>query len=867
MSAGNIRHDSVSAEDSCKRDNGPRVFTGAGRSSPKVSRWARSATLKRAFAGAGASSWARLLRGRAYGRSASGGPPPIPNASRPRVPDIVRGSFDPPRVPAFRKRVRALAAAMAAGFALVGLKLLDLQVLRAAPAGGGASGLMGRLAAAPRGSILAAGGELLAEDVPSYDIAVLPRALPLEKVRLEDFKRLGSAEAEERERLRTELLRLLRDEEPAAAMISEATGVPRGELAEGIFRAMRDAARGYAGEDGWFAVASGIPYEKWAAFKTANEDPFRRDRVPGAGGRTSFRRVYPLGKLASHVVGTVGQLDARRYAEIAVGAVPERSAPSERWWAAAKRTLDEKSREAISGLLGCRVEDVASASELRALAARAGIEDELAAQLGVERGTLFDGWDEWFRPVPAEMLWLSRAGRPGGFRPLPDPTIGENGIERRYNQRLRGKAGFARASSISSAAASGANEEDVLRAYAPIRGEDVRLTLDIAVQRAAEEALSRSGRAGAAVLMRADSGEILALASSPAFDPNAFAWRRPEDIRALISDPARPLLNRAVAGLYPPGSILKPLVAIAAIAEGKAGTDETFECSGRLQVGKWMFHCDQKRAHGEVDIVEAIGRSCNVTFYTLGARCGADLLWKWAREAGLGEPTGIDLPGEAAGLFPTREWKARAFAGRPGEAAWTIGNDMHLAIGQGYVRVTPLQMCAMMAWIANGGRRATPRLAASGWRPPERIGRPISQAALDAVRRGLWHCVNCGIPGRRGTAYSAFHEEGARLPITVAGKTGTADHGEHGREPHAWFCGYAPFEKPEVAFAVLVEYGGHGGAAAAPVARRMLEAYCAGSAQRGRAAGAEREMETEAGRAQDAPWRPDETRREDGRGF
>ncbi|MCX7805238.1 MAG: penicillin-binding transpeptidase domain-containing protein [Planctomycetota bacterium] len=761
--------------------------------------------------------------------------PPMRDGTRPRVPDIVRDSFDPPREPAFRRRVRVLAAAMAAGFALVAIRLLDIQVFRGASAGGaGAAGIGGRLVAAPRGSIVASGGEVLAEDVPSYDIAVLPRALPLERASLEDFRRFNSAEAGERERLREELLRRLREEEPAVARISEATGVPRGELAEGIFRALRDAARNYAGDGGWFAVATGIPYEKWAAFKALNEDPFRGDRIPGVGGRVSFRRIYPFGGLAAHVVGTVGQLDARRYGEIARGVLPERSAPSERLWAALGRTLDEGAREALSGLLGCPVEDVASASELRTLAARAGCEDELIGRLGIERSRLYDGWDDWFRPLPAEMAWLPAAGAQGRrrFRPLPDPTIGETGIERRYNQRLRGKAGFVNASGKPPAeeAAPGGRDGDATETYAPARGGDVRLTLDLAIQRAAEEALTRSGRAGAAVLMNVEDGAVLALASFPSFDPNVFSSRRAEEVRALMSNPARPLLNRAIAGLYPPGSIIKPLVAIAAIEEGKVGPGEIFECSGRLQVGRWTFHCDQKRAHGGVDLVEAVGRSCNVTFYSLGARCGVDLTGRWAREAGLGEPTGIDLPAEAAGVLPDREWKARTFADRPGEAAWTVGNDMHLAIGQGYIRVTPLQMCTMMAWIANGGRRVTPHFAADGERPAAGSGRRISDRALDTIRRGLWHCVNCGTPGRRGTAYSAFHEDGPPLPIQVAGKTGTADHGEHGREPHAWFCGYAPFEKPEVAFAVLIEYGGHGGAAAAPIARRIIEAYCVGRA-------------------------------------
>jgi penicillin-binding protein 2 len=344
------------------------------------------------------------------------------------------------------------------------------------------------------------------------------------------------------------------------------------------------------------------------------------------------------------------------------------------------------------------------------------------------------------------------------------------------------------------------------------------------MQRAAEQAFAISGHAGAAVVMKVETGEILVMASAPAFDPNVFAERKGEAVRELLSDDRRPLLNRAIAATYPPGSILKPLVALAALEEGKVRPDERFECSGKLQVGRWTFHCDQKRAHGDVGLIEAIGRSCNVTFYQLGQRCGVDMLAAWAREVGLGEPTGIDLPGEAAGLFPTRQWKARMFADRPGEAGWTLGNDMHLAIGQGYIRVTPLQMCVMMAWVANGGRRVVPRLAegeTAAVRPP---GRALSPQALDVVRRGLWHTVNCGTPGNRGTAYSAFHEGGAELSVTVAGKTGTADHGISGREPHAWFCGYAPFERPEVAFAVLVEYGGHGGAMAAPIAKQILKA-------------------------------------------
>jgi penicillin-binding protein 2 len=282
---------------------------------------------------------------------------------------------------------------------------------------------------------------------------------------------------------------------------------------------------------------------------------------------------------------------------------------------------------------------------------------------------------------------------------------------------------------------------------------------------------------------------------------------------------------------------MKSLIAAVALEKGLVQPEETNTCAGALQEGRTRYHCDGHRAHGTVNLTEAIRRSCNVYFYRLGARIGVEGLAPYARAVGFGRRTGVDLPGEVAGIYPDRAWRQRAFASSPADQSWSRGKDYHLAIGQGYMAVTPLQVASLMATLANGGHPVTPRLWLEGSAAPPKP--PLfARQTLAVVQQAMDEVCNFGTPGARGTAYSAFHNAGEVLAVRVAGKTGTADTGRENEAPHAWFAGFAPVGAPQVAFCVFVEHGGHGGEVAAPLAYRLLrEVYGTRRAPRAEAHG------------------------------
>lgn len=358
-------------------------------------------------------------------------------------------------------------------------------------------------------------------------------------------------------------------------------------------------------------------------------------------------------------------------------------------------------------------------------------------------------------------------------------------------------------------------------------GNNVITTLDWKLQQAAQEALKN--KAGAVVAVKPATGEVLALASAPQFDPTTFSRRlTSQEWNALQNDPLKALQNRAIQGQYPPGSTYKIITALAALEE-KVITPETgFYCSGGLPFGNRVFHCWRKGGHGPVNLHKAIVQSCDVYFYQVGQRLGVDRLAHYAELLGLGRASGIALAHEKKGLIPTSAWKLNRF-----KIPWQPGETLSIAIGQGYDLVTPIQMALLMAAVANGGTVYRPLLVKRLVSPQGSVIRefqPIitSRAALNPeslrlVRQGLSGVVN--EPGGTGGA--------SRLPgILVAGKTGTAQVITLGKKAaggssrdHAWFVAYAPLENPEIAVAVLVEHGGHGGEAAAPIARKLFEAH------------------------------------------
>ncbi|MBI4526292.1 MAG: penicillin-binding protein 2 [Deltaproteobacteria bacterium] len=405
--------------------------------------------------------------------------------------------------------------------------------------------------------------------------------------------------------------------------------------------------------------------------------------------------------------------------------------------------------------------------------------------------------------------------------------IGQFGLESRWETYLRGQSGGQQVEVDALG-----RRIRVLHEVEDVPGHSVFLTLDRDLQAKAFDALR--GKEGAIVVLDVQNGSVLALASAPSFDPNAFARGiKPEEWRSLTKDRMHPLSNRAIQGQYPPGSTYKIVLAVAALEEGLIDPATRIFDPGSFTVGNRSFRDWKERGHGWVDLHRAIVESCDVYFYQLGQRIGVDRMAHYARALGLGDKTGISLEHEKGGLIPDIAWKKKRF-GQP----WFPGETPSISIGQGYVNVTPLQMANLMAAVANGGKvyrpwfvRKVESLDGSLIREygPELIHSvPLKETTLSFVRNALRDVVNSG-SGTGGRARSNL--------VEIAGKTGTAQVAEmRGKytkseqlsyfvRDHAWFVAYAPAENPRIAVAVLVEHGGHGGSAAAPLAKAVIEQY------------------------------------------
>jgi penicillin-binding protein 2 len=407
-------------------------------------------------------------------------------------------------------------------------------------------------------------------------------------------------------------------------------------------------------------------------------------------------------------------------------------------------------------------------------------------------------------------------------------VVGQFGVERVYNRLLMGEDG-ARRVVVNSVG----REIRTLEEVRPVEGRRVRLSLDYAMQRAAEEALRAHGFWGAAVVLDPRNGDVLTLASLPAFDPNAFATGIDRQAWAdLNADLLRPLQNRAIQGRYSPGSTFKIVVATAALEEGLVTPEHRVYCPGGATFYGHFFKCHLARGHGYVDMRHALEQSCNVYFYTLGNMLGIDRIHQYAVRLGLAGKSGIDLPNEVESLVPSTAWKRQ----RTGER-WYAGETISVAIGQAQVSVTPMSLAVMMATVANGGTRVVPRLVTAvnegqGWRelpPPANPFPPMlmKPGTVAALHDGLWMAVN-----QAGTARRAL------VPgRDVAGKTGTAQViSNQGKErargsdrdlrDHGWFVFFAPRDNPEIAGVVFAEHSEHG-YLAAPIARHVIETYFA----------------------------------------
>jgi len=399
--------------------------------------------------------------------------------------------------------------------------------------------------------------------------------------------------------------------------------------------------------------------------------------------------------------------------------------------------------------------------------------------------------------------------------------VGRTGVEKQYESILVGADGR-RLEIVDSQGRSGGETSR----SEPTPGQDIQLTLDFDLQRKATQLLE--GREGAIIVLDPRSGEVLALASFPTYDPNKFITRfSPQEWMELINREDHPLENRAIRGLYAPGSVFKLTMALGALNAGVINEQTSFFCAGTVRFYGRPFHCWQRGGHGALTLTDAIRHSCNIYFYNVGRRMGIDRIAESAELLGLGEKTGIDLPGEKEGLVPTPEWSRSVR-----KTDWYAGETISVAIGQGPLVVTPLQVAVHMGILANRGRGVVPHLlmpsASSQGRSP---GPAQRDAAADRVRadifetviRGMWKCVNEEGTGR-GAKVDGFD---------VCGKTGSTqlisrERAEKlGKEikTHSWFVGFAPRDNPQVVVTVLVEYGGMGGAIAAPLARELFSLY------------------------------------------
>lgn len=414
------------------------------------------------------------------------------------------------------------------------------------------------------------------------------------------------------------------------------------------------------------------------------------------------------------------------------------------------------------------------------------------------------------KPSPAQLASKT-------YETLPPQTfIGQAGVERMFDDVLRGEPGQ-RAIEVDAFG----RTLRLLKETPPRRGQDLVLSIDLDMQRAAEAAFE--DRTGALVAINPTTGEVLALVSRPSFDPNLFAtgisagnWRQ------LTEDPRHPLYNRALQSHYPPGSTFKIFTALAGLSEGDLTASSRYSCGGSLSKGPWTFRCWNRKGHGGVDLHRSLVESCDVFYYNAGERIGIDNIARYARMFGLGEPPGLGLSMEAKGLIPDTHWKKDVK-----KQDWYLGETFNAAIGQGYVLASPVQMARAMAAVANGGLLPELTMLRIDGPPPPMKKLPIAEGDLQLVKDALLGVVN--EPG--GTGHAA-----ALKQFKVGGKTGTAqvasqpagkresDLPDHLKD-HAWFVAFAPDKDPQVALAVIVEHGGHGGSAAAPVAKKALEAF------------------------------------------
>jgi penicillin-binding protein 2 len=405
----------------------------------------------------------------------------------------------------------------------------------------------------------------------------------------------------------------------------------------------------------------------------------------------------------------------------------------------------------------------------------------------------------------------------------PGDLVGKKGVEQTYDAQLRGQDG----ERVVVVDSRGELLQEFARTEA-VPGKNLNLTLDLDLQQEAARWLDGPEKVGAVVAMDPRNGEILALVSSPSFNPNLFARRlQQEEWQALLNADNHPLQNRAIQNTYSPGSTFKIIMGVAGLTEGVVDEHSSVFCGGAAVIYGHQFRCWRKGGHGTVDIHRALKLSCDVYFYQLGQKLGIERIARYSRLFGLGSHTGIEIKGEKAGLVPDPAWSLKAR-----KMPWYPGETISVSIGQGPILLTPLQMASMTSIVANGGWRVVPHLVRGTPVKPTHV--PLDPKALKAVREGLWAVVN--EPG--GTGYNSV-----RVPeAEIAGKSGTVQVIAYKTRvdtrslpfkyrDHAWFTSFAPFENPRLVVTVFAEHGGSGSRTAGPIAQALYAKFLASDSE------------------------------------
>lgn len=398
---------------------------------------------------------------------------------------------------------------------------------------------------------------------------------------------------------------------------------------------------------------------------------------------------------------------------------------------------------------------------------------------------------------------------------FPGDIIGQAGVENFYDKEIRGKDGV-----MYILTDAFGRQKEIIKTLPPKQGNNLVLTIDYNLQKYAEKLMDEHNYKGVIVASNPKTGEILCLVSKPDYNLNYFSGTIDiKEWKKLIRDKDNPLNNRVVQGLYSPGSIFKIAVGTGGLNEKVIETNTSFLCEGIYWIKTWPYKCWRRSGHGLVDFYRAIAESCDIYFYKLGLKMKVELLYKYATMFGLGEKTGVDLPGEKSGLVPNREWKRRI-----DRTPWFPGNTVMMSIGQGYITATPLQIMNIMAVMANRGYAMKPFIVKAITTENRRIIKltepkrlfeiKVSEDVINIMRNALRFVIQ----SNRGTGAKARIKG-----IISAGKTGTVEN-PHG-ETHAMFAGFTPFDNPQIVIFVLIEHGGGGGDVAAPIAGNVMEYY------------------------------------------